>query len=215
MPGLLRLPERNPRREFDSGLRARYRVSRLIGVDEAGRGPLAGPVLAAAVILPADSAETLSGARDSKKLSARRRDYFFQAIREDALAVSVAWAYPDVIDRDNILAATMDSMRRAVERVRGGGLVVVDGNRRIPGLQLPQVTLVGGDDLSLSVACASIVAKVLRDRWMHRLDRRAPGYGLAGHKGYGTREHLDALARLGPSPLHRRSFAPCRRVNPR
>lgn len=208
----MRLPKKNSRHEYDSGLKARYHASCLIGVDEAGRGPLAGPVLVAAVILPEQAYQALRGVRDSKKLSAGRREFFFDLIRQNAVAVSVAWAHPVVIDRVNILAATLSSMKRAVERLRRPGLVAVDGNRKIPCLSLPQITVVGGDDLSLSIACASIVAKVLRDRWMLRQDRRCPGYGLAGHKGYGTKAHKEALSRLGPSPLHRRSFAPCREV---
>jgi ribonuclease HII len=125
----------------------------------------------------------------------------------------VAWAHPREIEARNILAATLAAMRRAAWRAADGVssgdcLVVVDGNRRVTGLTLPQVEVVGGDRLSLSVSCASIVAKVVRDRWMLRLDRRYPGYGLARHKGYGTAAHREALGRLGPAAVHRRTFRP-------
>lgn len=194
-------------REFDAQLRRDRGVSELIGVDEAGRGPLAGPVLVAAVLLGPDGLEELDGVRDSKLLTASRREVLFEKIRRRARAVSAAWAHPREIERDNILAATLSAMSRAAGRIRSPGLVLVDGNRPIPGLSRPQLALVGGDRLSLAVACASVVAKVLRDRWMLRLDRLHPGYGLARHKGYGTAEHREALSRLGPSPVHRRTFA--------
>lgn len=197
---------------YDQRLKARCGVSFLIGVDEAGRGPLAGPVVCAAVILPTHPPSSLLGVDDSKKLSPKAREHFYPLIRA-AASVAVSWAHPAEIDRDNILAATLAAMGRAARRVSRGApgktLVVVDGNRRIPGLGLSQTSVVDGDALSLTVACASVVAKVVRDRWMQRLDRRTPGYGLARHKGYGTEEHLRALRSLGPSRLHRMSFKPC------
>jgi ribonuclease HII len=195
---------------FDAELRLGAKAARLIGVDEAGRGPLAGPVVAAAVLLPADTAPFL-GARDSKLLSLKKREELFVVIRERA-KVSVAWAGARDIERLNILQATLLSMRRAVLRLEEDALVLVDGPHKIPRLPLAQRAVVDGDALSLSVACASIVAKVVRDRWMERLDRLHPGYGFSKHKGYGTREHQKALEKLGPSPIHRRTYEPVRRL---
>jgi ribonuclease HII len=202
---------------FDSTLRACRRAGWLIGVDEAGRGPWAGPVLVAAVRLGAQVPRELLAARDSKLLSPSRRETLCGAIRAGAAAVSVAWAHPREIERTDILAATLAAMRRAARRAAAGVparrcLVVVDGNRPIPELPLRQITVVGGDRRSLAVSCASIVAKVVRDRWMRGLDRRYPGYGLARHKGYGTAAHREALARWGPAPVHRYTFAPIRRL---
>ncbi len=174
------------------------------GVDEAGRGPLAGPVVAAAVIFPPGYSRP--GIRDSKKLSPLQRERLFPVITADAVAFGVALATPDEIDALNILRASLLAMRRAVEALAvPADFLFIDGNQRVPG-GVPQETVVGGDDRCVSIAAASIVAKVSRDRMMHEYDRIYPGYGLAGHKGYPTREHLDALRRLGPSPIHRRTF---------
>ena len=202
---------------FDTTLRASRRAGWLIGVDEAGRGPWAGPLVVAAVRLGSNVPIELLAARDSKLLSPSRRETLCVAIRARAAAVSVAWAHPREIERTDILAATLAAMRRAVRRAASGVparrcLVVVDGNRRIPELSLEQLTVVGGDRLSLAVSCASIVAKVVRDLWMSRLDRRYPGYGLARHKGYGTAIHREALLRLGPASVHRRTFSPVRQL---
>lgn len=200
-------------RRFDAALRKTHGVKSLVGVDEAGRGPLAGPVVVAAVLLREDALKLLLGARDSKLLTAQKREVLYNLIRRHAAAVSVSWAYPRDIERDNILAATLCAMRRAADRIKASdSLVIVDGNRRIPGLKSPQLTIVDGDNLSLSIACASIVAKVVRDRWMARLDRKYPGYGIAMHKGYGTAMHMAALRKLGPSPIHRRTFAPVKEL---
>ena len=190
--------------------------ARLVGVDEAGRGPLAGPVVVAAVALPKEPSAALSEARDSKIVSPQARRRLFAVIRSEALAVSVAWAHPKAIDRDNILAATLAAMGRAARRAAaksGAGplLVLVDGPSSIREFELPQRTVVDGDAKSLCIAAASIVAKVVRDRWMERLDRRHPGYGFARHKGYGTRAHVDALDRLGPCGAHRMTYAPVAR----
>lgn len=175
--------------------------------------------MVAAVRLGAKVPRELLAARDSKLLSPSRRETLSRAIRARAEAVSVAWSQPREIERSNILAATLGAMRRAALRAAakvpaGRCLVVVDGNRPIPHLPLEQVAVVDGDRLSLAVSCASIVAKVVRDRWMRRLDRRYPGYGLARHKGYGTAEHREALARLGPARVHRYTFAPVRESLP-
>ncbi|MCB1228332.1 MAG: ribonuclease HII [Verrucomicrobiales bacterium] len=177
------------------------------GVDEAGRGPLAGPVAVAAVILP--QGYEPDGLDDSKKLSAARREKLFEALTSDA---RVAWhcvlVEPEEIDRVNILRATHLGMRRAAEGLAREGLaLLIDGNP-VPGLPWPSRSLVKGDGLSCSIAAASIIAKVTRDRLMMQLAERYPGYGFEAHKGYGTAQHLAALRRLGPCPAHRRSFAP-------
>lgn len=177
------------------------------GVDEAGRGPLAGPVVAGAVILPHDF--TLAGLDDSKKLSPARREKLFIALTSSP---RVCWALGEAsveeIDRLNILRATHLAMARAVEALpEKPHHVLVDG-LPVQGLSVDHTALVGGDGLSLSIAAASILAKVARDRLLLALDVQYPHYGLARHKGYGTRHHLEALQIYGPSPIHRRSFAP-------
>lgn len=187
--------------------RARFLVC---GVDEAGRGPWAGPVVAAAVIL--DPARVPAGLDDSKKLSASRRLQLAAAIRREAVAFAVAEASVAEIDRLNILAATLLAMTRAVDNVSAAigavpDLALVDGNRA-PALACPVRTLVGGDGLSASVAAASILAKTVRDELMVALDESCPGYGFAAHKGYGVAAHAAALAKLGPSVHHRTSFKP-------
>jgi ribonuclease HII len=183
----------------------------IAGVDEAGRGPLAGPVYAAAVIL--DPARPVRGLRDSKQLSPVRREILAMQIRERALAWQVAWADVEEIDSLNILGATLLAMRRAVAGLSvRPTLVQVDGNR------IPQVAdcceraeaIVGGDDTIAAISAASILAKQARDALMPLLELAYPGYQLSAHKGYATPVHLEALARLGPSPQHRQSFAPVR-----
>lgn len=175
------------------------------GIDEAGRGPWAGPVVAAAVIL--DPANIPEGLNDSKKLTAARRGALFPAIMASA-AVGIGIAEVDRIDRDNILAATLWAMGEAIRILTiTPALALVDGNRA-PALSCPVLTIVKGDGRSLSIAAASIIAKVTRDRMMAELDRHHPGYGFARHKGYGTAFHSAALARLGPCAEHRKSFAP-------
>ena len=180
------------------------------GVDEVGRGPLAGPVVAAAVIL--DPRRPIDGLRDSKRLTPARREALAGLIRERALAWALGRAEVEEIDRLNILQATLLAMVRAVAGLAvPPALVLVDGNR-CPDLPMPCRALVKGDDRVAAIAAAAILAKVTRDAEMAELDTRHPGYGLAAHKGYPTREHLAALERLGPSPVHRRSFAPVRRL---
>ncbi len=174
------------------------------GVDEAGRGPLAGPVVAAAVILPEDV--DLPGVDDSKKLSEARREALYPLIRERALAVGVGIGNPELIDEINILQATLAAMRQAVEALAPSPeFLLVDGISAVP-LPIPQRTVKKGDSRSLSIAAASIIAKVTRDRLMVEYDRRYPGYGFASHKGYGSAEHLAAIAARGPSPIHRTTF---------
>ncbi len=185
----------------------------IAGVDEVGRGPLAGPVIACAVIL--DPECPIDGLRDSKRLSSARRQILAEHIREQALAHAVGRAEPEEIDRLNILQASLLAMQRAVHALEvRPRRVLVDGNH-CPELPMPCQAVVKGDDRVPAIAAASILAKVIRDAEMVELDRRHPGYGLAGHKGYPTRAHLEALVRLGPSPIHRRSFAPVRRARER
>ena len=181
-------------------------IPRVAGVDEVGRGPLAGPVVAAAVIL--DPARIPDGLADSKALSSTKRERLHDDIRACALAVSVAEASVEEIDRLNILHASLLAMRRAVEALPEAGFALVDGNRVPPGLPCPAEAVGKGDALCLSIAAASIMAKVVRDRAMARLDPRWPGYGFARHAGYPTAAHLAALAQLGPCPHHRRGFGP-------
>jgi ribonuclease HII len=175
------------------------------GVDEVGRGPLAGPVVAAAVIL--DPTTPIDGLNDSKLLSGRQRRYLAREIRLHALAFAVGRVGPRQIDVINVLQATWTAMRAALARLHlPPGLVLVDGNLRIPGVACSQRAIIAGDRRSASVAAASILAKVARDTFMVRADRRYPEYGFRQHKGYATAAHLEALTRLGPCPLHRRSF---------
>jgi ribonuclease HII len=181
----------------------------LAGVDEAGRGPLAGPVAVAAVIL--DPARRIDGLGDSKALTEARREALFPRIQSDALAFAIVLVHADEIDRLNILQATMAGMRRAVAALAmPPSRVLVDGNRVPPGLDVDAEAVVKGDAKIAAISAASILAKVARDRWMRKLDAAHPEYGFAVHKGYPTPEHLEALRRLGPCPAHRRSFAPVR-----
>jgi len=180
------------------------------GVDEAGRGPLAGPVVAAAVIL--DARNPIQGLADSKVLTARRREQLFDEIRAKALCCSIAQASVEEIDRINILQATLLAMRRAVEGLRlKPALVLVDGNR-LPVLDVLAEAIVKGDSKVPAISAASILAKVTRDRWCAELDAQYPQYGFAGHKGYGTAEHLQALQTHGACPQHRKTFSPVARV---
>jgi len=178
------------------------------GVDEAGRGPLAGPVVAAAVIL--DDLHPIAGLRDSKQLSARRRDQLYDEIRAKALCCCIAEASVEEIDQLNILHATMLAMRRAVEGLRlPPAKVLVDGNR-LPVLKVPGEAIVKGDAKVPAISAASILAKVHRDRLCEEMHARWPDYGFATHKGYPTAEHLAALRVHGATPVHRRSFGPVR-----
>jgi len=203
-------------RAFDDDARKSGRIGLLIGVDEAGRGPLAGPVVVAAVALPKVPSAQLRLIRDSKQMTPKSRSRLFGVIRSQALAVSVAWEHPRGIDRQNILRATLSAMARAARRAAAKSgpeplLVLVDGPFKFPADALPQRPIKGGDGKSLCIAAASVIAKVVRDRWMKRLDRRHPGYGFAVHKGYGTKRHLSALATLGPCRAHRLTYEPVSR----
>lgn len=182
----------------------------IAGVDEAGRGPLAGPVSAAAVVLDPD--RPIDGLDDSKRLAPRRREILELEIRDKALAWAVAFASVEEIDRINVLQATLLAMRRAVEALGlAPQLALVDGNR-CPRLACAAEAVIGGDGLVPVIGAASILAKVARDREMLLLDACHPGYGFARHKGYPTRDHMDALHRLGPCEQHRRSFRPVREL---
>lgn len=178
--------------------------SAVCGIDEAGRGPLAGPVCAAAVILPPDC--DIPGLNDSKKLSEKKREALFPVIQEKALAFGIGWATAEEIDRVNILQATFLAMARAVEALpTPADYALVDGNR-MPPLPIPGETIVKGDATSASIAAASILAKVSRDRLLRRLDEAHPEYGFAKHKGYGTKAHYEAIRKYGLLPEHRRGF---------
>ena len=178
----------------------------MAGVDEAGRGPLAGPVVAAAVIL--DDMRPIKGLADSKKLTARTRNRLYDEIRAHALCCSIGEASVEEIDRLNILQATMLAMQRAVAGLRLKPVkVLVDGNR-IPVLDVMAEAIVQGDAKVPAISAASILAKVHRDRWCEEIDAQFPEYGFATHKGYGTAVHLQALREHGPTPWHRRSFSP-------
>ena len=181
-------------------------VQKVAGVDEAGRGCLAGPVVAAAVMLP--SSVELPGLDDSKKLSARKREKLYDAILAQALSTSIAKVDAHEIDQLNILQASLKAMREAIDGLKTvPNHVLVDGHIR-PGTSLEETVLVDGDARSLSIAAASVLAKVYRDRLMVEFDSTYPDYGFASHKGYGSPDHLEALRLHSPSPLHRRSFAP-------
>ena len=181
----------------------------LAGVDEVGRGPLAGPVVTAAVILSPDD-PMLGQYRDSKRVSEKKRIRLYHHIRKHAVAYSVAQASVEEIDRLNILHATMFAMRRAVDGLHIMPTeVVVDGNR-CPDMPVPVTAVIGGDDKVQEISAASIMAKVVRDRLMRNLDYRFPVYQFSKHKGYGTKIHMDALREHGPSEQHRQSFAPVR-----
>jgi ribonuclease HII len=186
---------------------ARARGARCIaGVDEAGRGPLFGPVVAATVILP--NGCHLQGLTDSKKLSAKKRAELDAAIRLNAVAFAIAEVDAETIDRINIRRASLLAMRRAVEQLSPSpDFLLIDGRDTIEW-ECEQRAVVRGDGISFSIAAASVLAKVYRDRLLVELDSEYPGYGLARHKGYGSREHMAALARLGPTPLHRKSYRP-------
>jgi len=190
--------------------------ARVAGLDEAGRGAWAGPVCAAAVILPLDRTnllDLLTGVRDSKQLSPARREMLLPRILGVAEAVGVGWATPAEVDEVGIVPATRQAMARAVAVLDGRVDALLVDYVRLPDLTLPQQALPQADVHCLSVASASVVAKVTRDRLMVALDGDFPGYGFARHKGYGTPQHREALARLGPSPIHRMSWRPVRIIS--
>ena len=181
----------------------------IAGIDEAGRGALAGPVVAAAVILPHHiDAPWLNLVKDSKQLSPAKRELLFHYIHKIAIAIGVGLAGRDVIDAHGIIKATKLAMKLATDRLSPPPEALLIDYMRLPEVKLPQKGITNGDSLCFSIACASIIAKVTRDQLMRELDRAYPGYELARHKGYGTRQHFASLRRLGPSPIHRHSFRP-------
>ncbi|MBQ8494561.1 MAG: ribonuclease HII [Clostridia bacterium] len=190
--------------EYDRAVRGEgYPI--LAGVDEAGRGPLCGPVCAAAVVLPPDAC--IDGINDSKKLTEKKREALFDVITETAVSYGIAFATVEEIEEMNILNATFLAMNRAIAQLTVmPDMVLVDGNRTPNGLLLPSRTVIKGDSLSASIGAASILAKVSRDRLLMEMDAQYPQYGFAKHKGYGTAAHYEALRQYGPSPVHRMSF---------
>lgn len=174
------------------------------GIDEAGRGPLAGPVVAGAVILPKDS--QILWLNDSKKLSAKKREELYDVIMREAVAVGVGYASPARIDEINILQATYEAMREAIARLPVRPQILLNDAVTIPEIEVPQVPIIKGDAKSVSIAAASIIAKVTRDRIMTEYDKIMPEYGFAAHKGYGAQAHIEALKKYGPSPIHRKTF---------
>ena len=179
-------------------------VGWICGIDEAGRGPLAGPVVAGAVILPKDC--QLLWLNDSKKLSEKKREELYDVIMEHAISVGVGYASPARIDEINILQATYEAMREAVSKLSVQPSILLNDAVRIPGIEIPQVPIIKGDAKSVSIAAASIIAKVTRDRLMTEYDKLMPEYGFAGHKGYGSAAHIEAIRKYGPSPIHRNTF---------
>ena len=176
----------------------------LCGIDEVGRGPLAGPVVACAVILPKDP--DILWLNDSKQLTARKREELYDVIMERAVSVGIGMAGPERIDQINILQATYEAMREAVGKLSVTRALLLNDAVTIPEITVPQVPIIKGDAKSVSIAAASIVAKVTRDRMMEEYDRYLPGYGFASNKGYGSAAHIQALKELGPTPIHRKTF---------
>lgn len=176
----------------------------ICGIDEAGRGPLAGPVVAGAVILPKDC--EILYLNDSKQVSAKKREELYHEVMEKAVATGIGMASPQRIDEINILQATYEAMREAVAKLGVMPEVLLNDAVTIPGMPICQVPIIKGDARSVSIAAASILAKVTRDRLMVQYEEVLPGYGFAKHKGYGSKEHIEALRKLGPSPIHRETF---------
>ncbi|MCI8572707.1 MAG: ribonuclease HII [Lachnospiraceae bacterium] len=176
----------------------------ICGIDEVGRGPLAGPVVAGAVILPVDC--DILYLNDSKQLTEKKREELYDVIMEKALAAEVGFVSPKRIDEINILNATYEAMRKAIEKLDPRPDILLNDAVTIPGITIKQVPIIKGDAKSISIAAASIIAKVTRDRLMVKYDAVYPEYGFASNKGYGAKAHMDALRRLGPTPIHRRSF---------
>ena len=183
------------------------------GIDEAGRGPLAGPVVAAAVILPQDlDSPWLRLVRDSKQLNSATREFLYQHIREAALSIGIGICDSLTIDECGIVAATRLAMAQAVRQLQPPAESLLIDYVSLPEVRLPQKAITHGDGLCLSIACASIIAKVTRDRMMVEFDEVYPGYGFRSHKGYGTPEHFSCLQRMGPCPIHRHSFQPVKNM---
>ena len=200
-----KLQEEIKRTEEMSSFEKKYNSCGYIcGIDEVGRGPLAGPVVAGAVILPKD--ETILYLNDSKKLSEKKREELYDVLMEKAVATGIGIASPARIDEINILQATYEAMREAIRGLSAVPEILLNDAVQIPKVEIPQVSIIKGDAKSVSIAAASILAKVTRDHMMAEYDEIYPGYGFAKHKGYGTAAHIQALKELGPCPIHRRSF---------
>ena len=176
----------------------------ICGIDEAGRGPLAGPVVAGAVVFPADT--DITGINDSKKLTEKKREELYDLIMKKAVSVGIGMASPQRIDEINILQATYEAMREAISKLSVTPDLLLNDAVTIPELPMKQVAIVKGDAKSVSIGAASIIAKVTRDRLMYEYDKVMPEYGFAKHKGYGTKEHIEAIKKYGPSPIHRTTF---------
>ena len=189
-------------RQYEHEYEGQYEL--ICGIDEAGRGPLAGPVVAGAVILPKDC--EILGLNDSKKLSEKKREELYDEIMKKAVAAAVGIVGPARIDEINILQATYEAMREAVGKLSRAPRILLNDAVRIPGIAISQVPIIKGDAKSVSIAAASILAKVTRDRLMYEYDKIMPEYGFASHKGYGSKVHIEALQKYGPSPIHRKTF---------
>ena len=188
-------------REFE---REYEHLGYICGIDEVGRGPFAGPVVAGAVILPPDC--EILYVNDSKQLSEKMREQLYDEIMEKAVSVAVGYASPQRIDEINILQATYEAMREAVSKLAVTPRILLNDAVTIPQITIPQVPIIKGDAKSISIAAASIVAKVTRDRLMREYDKIMPEYGFASNKGYGSKEHIESIKKYGPTPIHRRSF---------
>lgn len=201
----IRLQEEIQRLHVMSQYEREYQhLSLICGVDEVGRGPLAGPVVAAAVILPHDV--QILYLNDSKKLSEKKRELLFEEIQEKALAIGIGYASPNRIDEINILQATYEAMREAINQLAITPDLLLNDAVTIPDVTIPQVAIIKGDAKSISIAAASIIAKVTRDRLMIQYDELMPGYGFASNKGYGSKQHIEAIQTLGKTAIHRETF---------
>ncbi|MDD6207325.1 MAG: ribonuclease HII [Clostridiales bacterium] len=198
--------EKECQRIFQMGVYEREQkdAQYICGIDEVGRGPLCGPVVAAAVVLPKNC--QILYVNDSKQLSATRREQLYEEIMEKAVSVGIGMSSPETIDRINILQATYEAMRQAVSRLSVKPDVLLNDAVLIPEVPIRQKKIIKGDEKSISIASASIIAKVTRDRMMEEYDKLYPGYGFASNKGYGSRAHIEALKSLGPCPIHRKTF---------
>ena len=197
--------------DFDLDKQQKHPTVKLVGVDEAGRGPLAGPVCAAACYIPQDlyNHSLMKQINDSKKLTPKKREKIFEELIKLPIIYCTGFASSEQIDKINILQATFFAMRQALTKFNGQNIfVMVDGNRMIPNLKTPQETIVKGDGTSLCIAAASIIAKVCRDRFMDIVAKKYPQYNFEGHKGYGTQSHIEAIKKYGPCPQHRKTFEP-------
>jgi len=202
--------------EFDKQQAIKYDANFIVGIDEAGRGPLAGPVVACACFIPPETVQEFSDVNDSKKLSEAKRESIFKRLQSGNVLYGIGFASAAEIDELNILQATFLAMRRAAEKLKNlpNALAIVDGPYPAAGLTMRQIPVIDGDALSLSIAAASILAKVTRDHYMYALDDKYPAYHFSEHKGYGTAKHLAALKELGPCPEHRKTFGPVRKLLP-